>query len=343
MSQPRILLRGARALVVGFNRVLRACDRIVRASSPSRLQNAFPESRSTLERMQVSIAELQSAESLHAAALQSLVGEVRETRHQLASLATHLTRRLLESEDYLLDLLQLQPERLMARNARKLQIVTEHPISWDSADHRFPRGTRNDNTRHPRFVRKCAQLFGRPVFHLDLGCAGGGLVWDFLLAGHTSYGVEGSDYSLARQRALWRVIPDRLFTADITKPFHFVDAEGHRCRFDIVTAWEVLEHIPVDGLRGLFANLRENLADGGLFVGSVATFVDHDPETGVVWHVTVRPKEWWIEQFNNAGFQLVEGLFEPGDYVRGSGNPRADDWDAAAQPQLGFHLTVRRT
>jgi len=249
-------------------------------------------------------------------------------------------RQMLAIEDYLIDLLRLSLRPLDPRRLVKLKIVTEHPVAVHSADHRFPHGAKHDSTRHPRFPAKCEEIFGRKICHLDLGCAGGGSVWDFLIAGHQSYGVEGSDYSLVNQRALWRVIPDNLFTADVTEPFHFVDEAGQRRRFDLITAWEVLEHLPRESLPRFFQNLRCNLGDRGMFVASIATVPHEDPETGAVWHVTVEPKEWWVQQFGTAGFQLVEGVFAHRDYVRGSGNPRTDDPDHEKDPTMGFHLVV---
>jgi hypothetical protein len=228
-----------------------------------------------------------------------------------------------------------------------MTINTDHPVAIYSDDHKFPRGVRNDNSRHPRFVRAVEQVFNRKVRHLDLGCAGGGLVLDFLLRGHESVGIEGSDFALREQRAEWRVIPRHLFTADITKPFSFSRADGSKARFDVITAWEVLEHIPEASLSGMCTNLRENLSEDGIFVGSIATFEDRDPETGAVWHVTVKPRDWWLEAFAAHGLEAVEGVFHARDYVRGGGNSRVGpsgrwDWDAERNPELGFHVTLRK-
>jgi hypothetical protein len=57
---------------------------------------------------------------------------------------------------------------------------------------------------------------------MDLGCSGGGIILDALLRGHMAIGLEGSDVSLKQQRAEWRVIPNHLFTCDITKPFYYM-------------------------------------------------------------------------------------------------------------------------
>lgn len=125
-----------------------------------------------------------------------------------------------------------------------LQIITEHPIAYESFDHIKPHGTANDNTHYPWFVTKTQRIFGRKVKHMDLGCAGGGLVKDFIDMNHFSVGVEGSDFSFKNQRAEWKTIPGNLFTADITKPFHIIDDQDHKqVLFDVISAWEVMEHI----------------------------------------------------------------------------------------------------
>lgn len=192
-----------------------------------------------------------------------------------------------------------------------MRIVTQHPLAVDSFDHTHPKGTMQDNTHALQFVQAVERIFDRTVAMCDLGCAGGGLVKDFIDRGHSAVGVEGSDYSLKRQRAEWATIPERLFTADITKPFHFC-YDDELWRFDLITAWELLEHIAEADLRGVIANIRRNLEPGGLFVASVANFEDEG------YHVTLAPKEWWDLQFEHAGFEPVEGLFTEHEYARRS-------------------------
>ena len=195
-------------------------------------------------------------------------------------------------------------------------IRTDHPVAYESHDHQAPHGTANDNTHYPWFVTKTERVFGRKVRHLDLGCSGGGLVKDFLDANHFSVGVEGSDFSRKRQRAEWGTIPAHLFTADITKPFcvyHQAAAgAGERILFDVISAWEVMEHIQERDLPALFANIRDHLAPGGLFVCSIAQFPDGD------YHVTLQPRDWWERKFREAGLSPVEGVYVDGDYVRES-------------------------
>lgn len=243
--------------------------------------------------------------------------------------------------------LQFQDMAILLRRIREfatpahLRLQTEHPVAVTSDDYRFPRGTLQDNTRHPRFVRSCEQIFRRPLRYLDLGCAGGGLVRDFLLRGHLAFGLEGSDDSLKWQRAEWRFVPEYLQTCDIAQPFQVLDdADGKPVQFDVIGCWEVLEHIPEAALPRLLDNVSRHLAPDGIFAASVATFEDFDPVTSARWHVTVHPKDWWCSLLCQRGFEIVEGLLTSMDFPRGSGNG-LDDWNVTLRPELGFHLVAR--
>lgn len=226
---------------------------------------------------------------------------------------------------------------LMFKPPVTLSLKTDHPVAYESDDHKFPLGSMQNNTRSPRFVRACERTFKRKLLVADLGCAGGGLVLDFLLAGHEAHGIEGSDYSQRTARAEWRTIPRHLHTADITKPFTFVDGSGAARRLDLITAWEVLEHLEKEQLRGLFQNLRSNLKPDGVFMASVACFESVDPLKGAVYHRTVEPKAWWMEFIATQGFASIELPFTELDFPRGPGV----DWSSAKHPDFGFHLICR--
>lgn len=193
-----------------------------------------------------------------------------------------------------------------------IKVVTDHPIAYESLDHTNPLGTMQDNTHHKLFVRRTMEIFEGPVSHIDLGCAGGGLVFDFLEYGNFSVGIEGSDYSLKTKRAEWATIPDNLFTADITKPFH-VEQDDEIVSFDIITAWEVMEHIHEHDLPALFANIKNLMADeASLFVCSIADWDDD------IHHVTCRTYDWWKKTFEDNGFVVETGYYELEHMVRQS-------------------------
>src|SRR3954466_16367742 len=145
-----------------------------------------------------------------------------------------------------------------------LRLETKHPVAFESPDHLAPRGTMNDNSTNKKFVTFMAERIDRElpgVIHgsLDLGCSGGQLVRDFRDMGWIAVGLEGSDYSLKHKRANWPELAGKnLFTCDITKPFELLNHEAP-LKFDLITAWEVIEHIGTADLDQLFRNITTRL------------------------------------------------------------------------------------
>lgn len=224
-----------------------------------------------------------------------------------------------------------------------MKIITEFPIALASHDTTFPRGAKLDNTHCPNFLRRCSELFAAPSL-LDLGCAGGGLVEDFLEAGLVAFGVDGSSLPKVMGREPWAKYPYCFGTADITQPFQVVAQReeflAQAMEFDIVSAWEVLEHISESDLPFLVENIRRHMKPASIFCASICTVPDEDPGIGAVWHVTVKPREWWIATLQEFGFRMVDMGFNVTDFPRGSGNPLATgDWAGA---DFGFHVVAKK-
>lgn len=172
-------------------------------------------------------------------------------------------------------------------------VHTNHPVAVDSPDHLHPWGTAHDNSRCAAFNTKLIALVP-DLSVMDLGCSGGGFVKDIADLGFPSVGIEGSDYSKNHQRAEWATIPERLFTADITKPFLISE------QFSVITAWEVIEHIADHDLDAVFENVRTHLLPGGLFIMSIST--GQDATSGVALHQTVQGQVWWHYRLLKAGW-----------------------------------------
>jgi SAM-dependent methyltransferase len=228
-----------------------------------------------------------------------------------------------------------------------VEVETDHPIALDSNDHIFPHGTALDNTRSPRFVRACENILPqRPLRYLDLGCAGGGLVLDFILRGHFAIGLEGSDYSLINQRAEWRLLPNNLFTCDIAKPFKIKEKNGAQSPvvFDVITAWELMEHIPEQGLPTLLENVRGHLSEDGFFIGSIALLKSFGGDPNVRYHETLQSKAWWEELFRKQGLPMLsEHPFGVRDFCRGGGNwPEPEHYTFETYPDRGFHFVAKK-
>jgi SAM-dependent methyltransferase len=223
-------------------------------------------------------------------------------------------------------------------------VETAHPLASDSDDTRFPWGARNDNSICLKFNDRLYRLFpGKAhLAVLDLGCAGGGFVRSLIDDGHLAVGLDGCDLPKRERLGEWGTIPAHLHTCDVTKPFAVKDAaSGDPLLFDAVTAWEVLEHIRDEDLDGLFRNVRRHLAPDGLFLCSVSTVEDSNPQLGAVYHVTVRPRQWWLRRLEGLGFCVCEqGVIGKDDWLRGAANCRYDRH--AEDEGVGFHLVLRR-
>jgi len=208
--------------------------------------------------------------------------------------------------------------------SKGFKCVTDYPIAYDSPDHIHPVGTVLDHTRHPRFIRACEDYFGasRPLSFLDLGCSAGGIVLDAILRGHVGVGLEGSDISRLQQRAEWRLLGDSLFTCDITRPFELSRQDESPFKFDVISAWEVLEHLTPEGVDGMFANLSRHTRSGSVFACSISQVDGGFTDDGVPLHQTLEPLSWWTERAAKHGFHILESdAFKRLDFARGNGNP----------------------
>lgn len=182
-----------------------------------------------------------------------------------------------------------------------IELITNNTIAVDSPDHIQPHGTANDNSTCHEHIDETIQYFKTvhnldKISVLDLGCAGGQLVADYLDRGHLAVGLEGSDYSAIRSRANWKHLHNvNLFTCDITYPYE-LRLNGERILFDLITAWEVVEHIARDDLEEFFRQIYLNLAPHGKFLASIS--FHEDVINGVALHQTVAEShEWYTEIF----------------------------------------------
>ena len=175
---------------------------------------------------------------------------------------------------------------------------------------------------------------------LDLGCAGGGLVRSFLEDGHVAIGIEGSDISKRSVSGEWDNIPYHLFTCDIAQPFQVVDAAQNPFLFDLITAWEVFEHIPENKVPGVLENIYRHLKPGGYVIVSIDLLPDGNPISGAVYHQTLKPASWWIGLFEKQKFLLPKDHgFEAEDMVRGNGLTIKDWWPAHGN---GIHIVAQK-
>lgn len=204
----------------------------------------------------------------------------------------------------------------------RMKIVTEYPVARDSIEYNIRPESRRDNSRNLKFNKKL-EIFCGSV--LDLGCAGGAFVKDCLDEGRVAIGIEGNDYNIRKKRHEWPNIPESLFTCDITKPFIVCPLEADTndsCTydpylFDIITAWEVLEHIPESRIHQFFSNVYDHMGREGLFIVSISNKPSFN-KAGIDVHVTQKMPEWWEAELSEHGLirvPAIEKYFDP-DWIR---------------------------
>ena len=193
-------------------------------------------------------------------------------------------------------------------NGEKIYLKAVSTLASESPDHLEPHGTRRDNTKNIAFNNKLYKLWesSKQLKILDLGCAGGGFVKDCIDGGHLGIGIDGSDYSKRTGRGEWNTIPNYLFTGDITKEFRLlVEGAEERLLFDVITLWDVMEHIDKKDIDGVLDNLRANLSRDGIIIMSVGC--EEDIINGVKLHQTVEQIDWWLSKFSDKDLRVVEG------------------------------------
>lgn len=203
-----------------------------------------------------------------------------------------------------------------------LILRAERDCAYDSPDHLVPWGTRWDRSTNGRFNEKLWLLYPQTqvVKVLDLGCSGGDFVKSCIDDGQFAVGIEGSTFSKDHKRSAWAIIPDYLFTCDISRPFQLSlmkGSEEEKVKFDVVTSWEVLEHIREEDLATLTASVNAHLSPGGLWIMSIAN--EEDVQGGVRLHQTVKPRAWWRDKFVSLKFTPLEAhrSYFARQYVRG--------------------------
>jgi len=235
---------------------------------------------------------------------------------------------------------------------KNILLRAEKNVAFDSPDHLCPWGTMRDNSVNPLFNRKLCQLYKDipgSLRVLDLGCSGGGFVKSCIDDGMFAIGLEGSDFSKRNRRAEWRSIPESLFTCDVSHSFQLLEDDEKTpsaLTFNVITMWEVIEHIAEEDLSQLVKNVSSHLASGGIWVMSVSP--NEEILNGMRLHQTVHPKAWWLAKLQSLGFVYREdivGYFNT-QYVRGPkyGGPgsfnlvlaRAGDTDRPIVPKLSW-------
>lgn len=186
--------------------------------------------------------------------------------------------------------------RMWREVPQRIEFRCSRPMAADSPDHLHPHGTAHNHATHFGFIVAMTRQMGPNASMLDLGCSSGRLVRDFRRVGWTAVGLEGSDYSLNRNRPCWDTeAGESLFTCDIGRPFNVGNEVPYTKHFDLITAFQVLEHLDKKRLESLMFHVELHSKPGTLFV--ISTSRTSEVINGVELHVTRWPREKWVEFF----------------------------------------------
>lgn len=124
---------------------------------------------------------------------------------------------------------------------------------------------------------------------LELGCGGGDMHPFFRGMGVEQYlGLDGNPIANKHSPHI-RKHPDHFRVITLTEEIDF------GMKFSVVCTFEVMEHIPETHLDGMIKTIRNHLGEKSIFLGTASLQDDLDV------HVTVKPRQWWLDKFAEYG------------------------------------------
>jgi hypothetical protein len=265
-----------------------------------------------------------------------------------------LERQCIDAAHYKIDFLQrlyvelmptvLELNQKASFNASSiLTLKTDYPIAVNSNDHINPDSTTDGVSRPTFFVQDCIRIMGHDIKCIDLGSGSAGLIFEYAMNDILAVGVDGSDFCLINQVGYWPLLKNNLFTCDITKPFRFLSRDTEKpFEFDIITMWEVLEHIGENDLSILFRNIKHHLSEKGYFIGSIS-LIEYNDSDGNAYHLTLKSSCWWKDKFKENGFLMLDSHpFNQKFFCRGNGPCFEDFHNYEQNPNEGFWFVAQK-
>ena len=160
------------------------------------------------------------------------------------------------------------------------------------------------------FNEACYKLYKNPKI-LDLGCGGGGFIRSVLDEGHFAIGIDGFEQYELNKIDGWGKYPNNFSTLNISKPISVLQ-DSQKVLFDIVTAWEVCEHLYEDEIDGFAKNIVANMHQESIAILTIS----FRPDLG---HFTIKPLDWWVSVFESNGLLVnnkLKDFFTPEKLVR---------------------------
>jgi 2-polyprenyl-3-methyl-5-hydroxy-6-metoxy-1,4-benzoquinol methylase len=193
-----------------------------------------------------------------------------------------------------------------------MKFYAQSQLAAESNDHLYPVGCVNDNYNSPNLREDIEKHYLRKISFLDLGCAGGEFVMEFMRNGHVAYGLEGSSHCLqgVGQNNWLEYHNKNLFLCDLTKEYHFKN-DVKPFLFDCIHSSEVIEHIKPDDLEKFFIYVQKNMKPDGIFCCQINVTPDVrnvDGKEVVMHHSLFSHLEWKVKLINYGFLPCEKGL-----------------------------------
>lgn len=227
-----------------------------------------------------------------------------------------------------------------------LKIKTDFELASDSPDYlaqqqknlKLSFSAAEDNSTNKNFISKIEKYFYSKnkkqeellIDVLDLGCGGGQLIVDFSYEMFVNYaiGLDGVAGSLNRKN--WLNQKNMFYNVDLSKDYTILNENNEIQKFDLITSWEMIEHLHPDSLETFFKNMLKHLKDDGIFLGSIALFPDvrdiyghhqgmaeYDKTTEqFILHQSVFPENFWKNEILK-NYKIFEYPFKDSNYKCG--------------------------
>ena len=158
-------------------------------------------------------------------------------------------------------------------------------------DEYFYREQRDRSKLSARVVVPIIHELASPRSVLDVGCGVGTWAGVWLESGVADVLAVDGDYV---NRAMLQ-IPENLFLShDLTQPLEL----GRK--FDVVTCFEVAEHLPAEVAPVLVGSLTRH--------SEIVVFSAAIPRQGGTGHVNEQWPSYWVQQFERLGFQVFDPI-----------------------------------
>jgi SAM-dependent methyltransferase len=130
-----------------------------------------------------------------------------------------------------------------------------------------------------------------PAKTLDVGCAKGFMVKALYERGVDAYGIDASDYAVSKVPAEVNGRVKLGLASDLTYNSN---------EFDLVTIFDVLEHIPEELAYPTCAELLRVSSKWVL----VYVVTKYEPDDIDPTHINIKPREWWEAKFVELGGKI---------------------------------------